>query len=104
MYLRAFQELDFTGFKPIENLQGQHGLENYLKNNESRDNLLLISSGRYSTDLIKMALEHNKDIKRIQAVIIFTTNFEMNQHFLKEYPDLVMAVTDEFSDLTKKFN
>lgn len=104
MYLRAFQELGFTGFMPIENLQGQQGLDQYLKNNESRDNLLLISSGRYSTDLIKMVLEHNKDYKRVQAVIIFTSNFEMNQHFLTDYPDLVMAVTDEFSDLTEKFN
>ena len=63
--------------------------------------MLLITSGRYSTDLIKMVLEHNKDVKKVQAIIIFTSNFEMNEHFLNEYPDLVMAVTDEFADLTK---
>ena len=51
-----------------------------------------------------MVLEHNKDIKRVQGVIIFTSAYDMNKGFLTKYPDLVMAVTDEFSDLTKKFN
>ena len=51
-----------------------------------------------------MVLEHNKHIKRVQGVIIFTSAYDMNKGFLTKYPDLVMAVTDEFSDLTKKFN
>ena len=96
--LKILKDKGFTGLQPVKSI---NEFFNYLDNNLTKDNIIIITSGSMAEEedggpgILKQIQSLSKQqLQKIKNVIIFCWSLEKHSHWKDKYPNLVYSVVD----------